>query len=223
MDTNYKIKKASFTDSDFIADVIMGAEKSMTDNLGLANLFELSESDLKKLIISMLQEEISGCEFSMDSFFVAYYNEKPVAALGGWLEGHYDEMPSSMLKSNLISTTFPLDNLKKASSKMKIIKEVQIERENGAYQLEYSFVDPDHRGKRLTQHLMKAHLDFAKVLNPKVKKAQLHVFENNEIITKVHQRSGYAITKRFESSNKEILNYLPYNVKLLMEKSLEDY
>jgi RimJ/RimL family protein N-acetyltransferase len=70
---------------------------------------------------------------------------------------------------------------------------------------------------------MKAHLDFAKALEPKVKKAQLHVFENNEIITKVHQRSGFVISKRFVSNNEEILNYLPYNVKLLMERSLIDY
>lgn len=220
MDTNYTIKKASLADADFIADVIIGAEKSMTENLGLATIFELTESDLKTLIVSMLEEEINGCEFSLDSFFVAYYKEKPVAALGGWLEGYYDDMPSSILKSNLIGFTFPPENLKKAATKIKIISEVQIERENGSYQLEYSFVDADHRGKRLTQQLMKAHLDFAKELEPDIKKAQLHVFENNEIITKVHQRSGFSISKRFVSNNEEILNYLPYNVKLLMEKSL---
>lgn len=215
---NYKIRKASLSDVSFIADVIIGAEKSMTENLGLAKLFGLSESELKTLIISMLKEEICGCEFSLDSFFVACYNEKPVAALGGWMEGHYDGMRSAMLKSNLISFTFPTKILQNAASKIDLIKELQIERERGAYQLEYSFVDFEHRGNRLTQSLMAEHLNFAKSLDPNVKKAQLQIFENNEIITRVHQQSGYCITKRLVSENGEILNYFPHNVKLLMEK-----
>jgi len=129
-------------------------------------------------------------------------------------------MPSAVLKSNLIGATFPKENIIKARTKTEIIKDIQIEREKGAYQLEYSFVDTDHRGKRLTQELMKVHLDFSKELDPNVKKAQLHVFENNEIITKVHERSGFHIVRRFVSEDKNILNFLPYNVKLLMEKPL---
>jgi ribosomal protein S18 acetylase RimI-like enzyme len=129
-------------------------------------------------------------------------------------------MPSAILKSNLIGFIFPKESIKKAQLKNEIIKEIQIEREKGAYQLEYSFVDSDHRGKRLTQRLMKEHLDFAKQLDSNVKKAQLQVFENNTIITKVHQGSGFKIVKRYVSSNVDILNYLPHNVKLLMEKEI---
>ncbi len=220
MDTDYSIQKATINDVDFLADVIIGAEKSMTNNLGLATFFELTEEKVKELIILMLEEEIDGCEFSISSFFVACFAEKPVAALGGWLEGYFDNMPSSLLKSNLIGFTFPKENIIKAQTKLEIIKDIQVEREMGAYQLEYSFVDDKHRGKRLTQELMKVHLDNAKKLNPTIKKAQLQVFENNEIITKVHERSGFRIVKRYSSDNKDILNYMPYNVKLLMEKEL---
>ena len=74
----------------------------------------------------------------------------------------------------------------------------------GAYQLEYSFVDSEHRGKRLTQQLMKAHLDYAKQIAPDVKKAQLQIFENNEIIRKVHEGSGFRVVKRNVSDNKEV-------------------
>jgi ribosomal protein S18 acetylase RimI-like enzyme len=216
----YVIRKATIEDADFIAQVIIGAEKSMTDYLGLATFFELTEQEIKQLIIKMLDEEIDGCEFSISSYFVASYKGKPVAALGGWLEGYFDGMPSAILKSNLIGFIFPKESIKKAQLKNEIIKEIQIEREKGAYQLEYSFVDSDHRGKRLTQRLMKEHLDFAKQLDSNVKKAQLQVFENNTIITKVHQGSGFKIVKRYVSSNVDILNYLPYNVKLLMEKEI---
>ena len=57
MDQEYLIKKATINDVGFLADVIIGAEKSFTNNLGLANFFELSEEKVKELIIAMLQEE----------------------------------------------------------------------------------------------------------------------------------------------------------------------
>ena len=161
-DNKYIIRKATLDDVEFIATVIIEAEKSMTNNFGLANFFELSEEDIRKYIIQILEEEVDGCEFSLSSFFVAM----------------------------------------------------------GTYQLEYSYTRDDHRGHRLIQRLMMAHLAYAKELNPNVKKAQLHVFENNPTIIKVHERSGYHIAKRYVSDNPLALEYYPYNVELLMEKNL---
>ncbi len=219
MDQEYVIKKATLKDVDFLADVIIGAEKSFTENLGLAKFFELSEEKVKELIIAMLEEEVDGCDFSISSFFIAWYGDKPVGALGGWIEGYYDGMSSNLLKSNLISHVFPRENVIKAHAKMEIIKEMlHIERPMGTYQLEYVYVDADHRGKRITQQLMDVHLAYAKQLDPNVTKAQLSCFENNESIIKAHERNGYVRMKRYVCDNEEILNYLPFNVKVLLEK-----
>lgn len=219
MDQEYVIKKATIKDVDFLADVIIGAEKSFTENLGLAKFFELSEEKVKELIIAMLEEEVDGCDFSISSFFIAWYGDKPVGALGGWVEGYYDGMSSNMLKSNLISHVFPRESVIKAHEKMEIIKEMlHIERPMGTYQLEYVYVDADHRGKRITQQLMDVHLAYAKELDPNVNKAQLSCFENNESIIKAHERNGYVRMKRYVCDNDEILKYLPFNVKVLLEK-----
>ena len=219
MDQEYVIKKATIKDVDFLADVIIGAEKSFTENLGLAKFFELSEEKVKELIIAMLEEEVDGCDFSISSFFIAWYGDKPVGALGGWIEGYYDGMSSNLLKSNLISHVFPRENVIKAHAKMEIIKEMlHIERPMGTYQLEYVYVDADHRGKRITQQLMDVHLAYAKQLDPNVTKAQLSCFENNESIIKAHERNGYVRMKRYVCDNEEILKYLPFNVKVLLEK-----
>lgn len=219
MDQEYVIKKATLKDVDFLADVIIGAEKSFTENLGLAKFFELSEEKVKELIIAMLEEEVDGCDFSISSFFIAWYGDKPVGALGGWIEGYYDGMSSNLLKSNLISHIFPRENVIKAHAKMEIIKEMlHIERPMGTYQLEYVYVDADHRGKRITQQLMDVHLAYAKQLDPNVTKAQLSCFENNESIIKAHERNGYVRMKRYVCDNEEILKYLPFNVKVLLEK-----
>lgn len=214
----YIIRQAKLKDVNFIAKVIIEAEKSMTNNLGLANFFEISESELNNYLIQMLKEEVDGCEFSLSSFFVACCEDEPVAALGGWLEGYYDDMPSSVLKANLISYIFPTDRILKLKSKFELVEDIQIEREVGSYQLEYSYTEDKHRGNRLIQRLMEAHLKYAKQLSPGVKKAQLHVFENNPTIIKVHERSGYHIVKRYVSNNQKIFDYFPYNIKLLMEK-----
>ena len=219
-DNKYIIRKATLNDVEFIADVIVEAQKSMTNNFGLANFFEMTESEIRKCIIQILEEEVDGCEFSLSSFFVAEYESEPVSALGGWLEGYFDDMPSALLKSNLVGFVFPKENVLKTRDKAEIVKALQIEREMGTYQLEYSYTRGDHRGHRLIQRLMMAHLEYAKHLNPNVKKAQLHVFENNPTIIKVHERSGYHVTKRFVSDNPLAIKYYPYNVELLMEKEL---
>lgn len=219
---DYEIRKATLEDIPFITKTIMEAEKSMTDNLGLAKFFELDEATIYKLIVQILKEEVDGCEFSLSSFMVVTYDGEVVAAMGGWLEGVEDGMSSGILKSNLIGYFFPKDNIAKTRGKSDIIKDIQIGREMGTYQLEYSFVDEKHRGKRLINRLMAEHLKFAKETYPDVKKAQLHVFENNPAIIKVHERSGYRIKQRHESNHSDILQYMPGNVKLLMEKEIDN-
>ena len=219
MESEYSIQMATIKDVDFLADVIIGAEKSLTDNLGLANFFEVTEEEVKKYIIAMLEEEVDGCDFSISSFFIAWHGDKPVGALGGWIEGYYDGMSSNMLKSNLIAYVFPKEKLIKAQAKMEMIKEMlHIERPMGTYQLEYVYVDNDHRGKRITQQLMDVHLAYAKQLDPNVTRAQLSCFENNQSIIKAHERNGYQRMKRYVCDNEDILNYLPFNVKVLLEK-----
>ncbi len=220
MHKDYSIRRATINDVNFLADVVINAEKSMSDNLGLAKFFEVSEEQLRSHLISMFNEEIDGCEFSISSFFVVCFKKIPVAALSGWLEGYYDEMPSSLLKSNLINATLPRENVIKGISKFDVIKDIQFEREMGSYQFEYSYVDSMHRGKYLINRLFDAHFEKAKALGSKIKKAQLQPFENNMTMVKVAELSGFKFVKRFESKNEEILNYFPYNVKLLMEKTL---
>jgi RimJ/RimL family protein N-acetyltransferase len=220
MESEYVIRKATIKDVNFLAEVIIGAEKSLTENLGIANFFELTEEEVKTYIIAMLEEEVDGCDFSISSFFIAWYGDKPVGALGGWIEGYYDGMSSNLLKSNLISFVFPKENVLKAQAKMEMIKEMlHIERPMGTYQLEYIYVDNDHRGKRITQQLMDVHLAYARQLDPNVTKAQLSCFENNDSIIKAHERNGYLRIKRYVCDNKDILNYLPFNVKVLLEKT----
>ena len=70
MSEEIKTRKATLNDVDFLVDTIVAAEKSGTDNFGLAKLFELSEDEMRSYIKAMLEEEVDGCEFSVSSFYL---------------------------------------------------------------------------------------------------------------------------------------------------------
>lgn len=217
------IRRATINDIDFIVDTIVAAEKSGTDNFGLANLFEVTEAEMRNYIKEMLEEEIDGCELSLSSFIVAEYEGEAVAAFGGWIEGkNEDDMPSALLKANLINYYLPKEKVLASMAKTDIVKPLQIDREQGAYQLEYSYTKPEYRGNGIMKMIILTHLSEYKNLcgeGPN-RKVQVHVFEINPSAIKTYQSCGFSIVRRFESDDESIINYFPCNVQLLMEKYL---
>lgn len=219
MSEEIKIRRATLDDVDFLVDTIVAAEKSGTDNFGLAKLFELSEGEMRTYIKAMLEEEVDGCEFSVSSFLVAEVDEKVVAAFSGWIEGqNEDGMSSALLKSNLIGYCLPMENVMKSQSKSDIVRPLQIEREEGTYQLEYSYTLPEYRGRGVLGNIIESHEKEANSNN--VKKIQVHVFDNNPSAIKSYEKKGFKITKCYESTHPKTSMFFPSNVELLMEKVL---
>ena len=223
MSDNYKyiLRKASIKDIDFIVDVIVSAEKGGTDKLGLANLFGLSEQELRTFLFQMLEEEVDGCEFSISSFIVAECNGEPVSAFAGWLEGaNEDGLPSSMLKSNLIAYYFPAENIKKSAENVDAVKDLQVDRPLGTYQLEYAYTKPEYRGQNLLGRIIDEHCKMAKQLGKTVSKMYVHTFANNIPALKLYEKCGFVEVRRFVSSNPLAKAYYPYNEVILLEKNI---
>lgn len=224
MSEEIKIRRATLNDVDFLVDTIVAAEKSGTDNFGLAKLFELSEGEMRTYIKAMLEEEIDGCEFSVGSFLVADHQGKAVSAFAGWVEGqNEDGMSSALLKSNLIGYCLPMENVMKSQSKSDIVRPLQIEREEGTYQLEYSYTMPDYRGKGIMKDIINMHIvDYQQNTPPHqkggIRKIQVHVFANNEAAIGTYKRCGFEITKEYNSNNQLVEQYFPYHTILLMER-----
>lgn len=213
------VYRATINDIDFITDTIVAAEKSGTENFGLAKLFGVDEETMKGYIHSMLDEEVDGCEMSLSSFLVARHEGKPVAAFAGWVEGcNEDDMPSSLLKSNLIGYVLPQECLMRSREQTDVVRPLQIEREAGTYQLEYSYTLPEYRGKGILGAIIDVHEQEA--VSKGVSKMQVHVFDNNPAAIKSYEKKGFKVSKRFESSHSETSLYFPSNVELLMEKEL---
>ena len=217
--SEYIYREATIKDIPFLVEVVIEAEKSGSDIIGLSKIFGIDELDLRKYLTQIFEEEIDGCEFSVSSFFVAEYESLPVAALGGWIEGeNEDGLPSSILKSNLLSYILPREIFSQLHKTSEIIKDIQREREPHTHQIEYGYVKPGHYGKDLYGNLIDKLLEKAKSQNKLVKKSYAQTFEKNIFPIKLLKKSGYKIVKRFESKHPEILNYLPYNVLLLLER-----
>jgi len=143
-----------------------------------------------------------------------------VAAFAGWVEGcNEDNMPSSLLKSNLIGYVLPQECLLSSHEKSDIVKPLQIEREENSYQLEYSYTKPDFRGKGIMLDIIKAHIEQAVLAG--CNKMQVHVFDNNKAASKTYEKMGFEIKKNYVSSNPLTSEYFPSNNELLMEKSLK--
>ena len=217
----YLLRRATINDIDFIVDVIISAEKGGTDKLGLSNIFGLSEQELRTFLFQMLEEEVDGCEFSISSFIVAECNGEPVSAFAGWIEGaNEDELPSSMLKSNLIAYYFPIENIEKSVKNADAVKDLQVDRPLGTYQLEYAYTKPEHRGQNLLGRIIDEHCKMAKQLGKTVSKMYVHTFANNIPALKLYEKCGFVEVRRFVSSNPLAKAYYPYDEVVLYEKNI---
>lgn len=213
------INAATLDDISFIVDTIVAAEKSGTDHFGLARMFGLDESTMKRYLAIMLEEEIDGCELSVSSFLVARYNGKPVAAFAGWIEGENEEnKPSSFLKSSLLTCVLPSECMLHVQQNKDLVKPFQIEREKGAYQLEYSYTLPEYRRRNLMMAIVNEHVKHA--LSAGTKKIQVHVFANNDSAIRTYSKCGFCIKQSYSSESPLIDTFYPYNTLLLMEKEI---
>lgn len=213
------IRPATIRDIDFVVTTIIEAEKSSTGKIGSANYFEISEDDYRQYLHQMLEEEIDGCEISINAFIVAEYEGQTVAALGGWLEGDNEEgLPSSMIKSNLFAYFLPPENLLKGKSKYDILKGLMIEREMGTYQLEFSYTKPEFRGAHIRAMLDNYHINKAREKG--AKKIQTHVFKGNTKGIKACERNGFHAAGYFTSNHPQVKEYYPDDTIVLFEREV---
>jgi len=216
--SEYLIRKAKPSDIPFLADVVIASEKAMSDRLSFTTLFNKPEEEVKQLIIQMFEEEVDGCELSLSSFIVTEFEGQPISGSGAWIEGFNGNMPSGILKSNLISYTFGKESIEYLKTKSHIVKDVMVDREPMTLQLEYFHIKNEHLGKGLDDLLMKRIEEKALAEYPELKKVQCQIFKNSVFSIKILLRHGFRIVGSYKSDNDDIFDYLPFNVKLLMEK-----
>ena len=215
----FNIRQATKNDIPFLVDTVIEAEKSGTKVLPWSTIFGLSESEARRYLSEMLSEEIDGCELSVSSFLVAEKDGRVVAALSAWIEG-LNNTPSSQLKGSLLSYVLPKESIIKASSIHPIIQEINIDYIPGTIQKGAGYVIKEFRNKKLFGILTDEIIRNLLRIDPNVSEVYTQIYECNIPAIKANEKAGFRIILQKESSNSEILNYLPSNKKLLMKKEL---
>jgi ribosomal protein S18 acetylase RimI-like enzyme len=217
----YSLRFANEKDIPFLIDTIIAAEKSGTEKCGLSNLLGLTEELTRQGLHKILSEEIAGCEFSTNEFAVAVFNEQPVAAFCGWVEGENDdEQPSAVLKSNLLIHGFGTSVIPALQQHKVLLSAIQLQRTKGTHQMEYAYVNPTHRGKQLIDRLIDFLISSAKDKNPSLKATQVQVYANNLKAIEVYSRMGYAPFQKAVYSPEMNGNVLPFHEKWTLQKPL---
>ena len=210
----YSVREAEIKDIDYIVHAIVEAEKSGTEILSYSKVFNLSEEEIKTIFRLMLLEEIDGCEFSLSSYLVAEWNNQVVATIGGWVET--DENPSSMTKSNMLKYFLPNSSILYANQSARITSELIVDHVKGAFSLVVVYISPEHRGHRLFELLTDAHIN----RNPGIRELSIQVMSNNVFAIGSYERYGFAKSFGKKSDDSRILQFLPYNEKIVMNKVL---
>ena len=213
------IRSATRNDIPFLVDTIIEAEKAGTNVLSWSTIFGLSEGEVRKYLAEMLAEEIDGCELSVSSFMVAETGGKVVAALSAWIEGKSGES-SAQLKGNLLSYFLPKKCIIRASKILPVVQELNIDYTPGSIQKGAGYILRDFRNQNLFQILTNQIIERLAGNNPDVSKAYTQIYGCNIPAIRANEKLGFMITVEKESSNIEILKYLPSNKKVVMEKNI---
>ncbi len=218
--SEYKIRRAKRSDAAFVAKVILSAERGNSSKVGLSTLFNITEEEVLNLMIEILESEVDGCEWSLSSFLITEFEDQPIAGLGGWIEGENEGVSSSMIKSNLLNFIFPKRSLDYLMERAEILVPFRFDKEMGSLQLEFVYCSSEHRGKRICQKMIEEHIKLAKATDPSIANSQMQPYTNNHSAIKLFERSGFSGTKLFKSNHPDVMNFLPGDEKLLMERKL---
>jgi hypothetical protein len=213
------IREANLGDVPFLVDTIIEAEKSGTDKLSYCTIFGLSVEEVKRYLTEMFNEEIDGCELSVSSFMVAEVNGQVAAAASAWIEG-IDGISSSVLKGNLLSYTLPKKCIEQATSLNPIIRDLHIEYIPNTIQVGSAYVSDNFRGNFLCGFLIRKKIENLLKSRPDISEAFAQIFECNLSSIRLCEKLGFRKVMIKESLNDNVLNYLPFNRKILVKNEL---
>ena len=211
------IRKATAKDLDFLVEAVVSAEKSGTHVLSYSTIFGLDEQEVRRVLSAMIAENEGYCELSIDSFLVAEVEGELAGAIAGWIEGE-DEIPSAIVKANLLFTFMPESALVNLREVAPLLDEVHISREEGALQLESIFTVEKFRGQKIARQIIEKHIEIAKQKNPELSKAQIILSDVNESALKAYKNADFELTLHKKSEDPSICKILPSSGNYCMEK-----
>lgn len=212
-------REAAGTDANFLVDCILGAEKSGTDKLSYSTIFRIPETQVRELLLQILEEDIPGQELCVSGFQIAEVDAAPAAAICAWIEGQGGKS-SSLIKASLLVHFFGRECLAAAAVNLELMEALALKRQAGALQLESVFVQEQFRGRGLVGQLITHHLQLARRVQPPVAEAQIILAGTNAEALAAYRRAGFEVVQQRSSDDPRLSILLPAATKVLMQRSL---
>lgn len=210
-------RKANDNDIDFIVKSIIAAEKNNSTIFSYNTIFGLDEKSVSKFLSKILLMKVDGCELSISSYLIAYIENKPIGAIGAWIEAS-EGMSSKTIKGNLLFKFIPKENLLKSKSISNLINSVYIDYVEGSMSVGITYIDKRYRGLGILKKLLDKQKEKLMSKN-RIVDIYIQVFSNNIQAIKAYEKLGFLKVNSAISNSKDILKYLPSNEKFLMKKT----
>ena len=212
-------RRATAQDSDLIVEAIIAAEKSNSELLSYAAIFNMKEEAVAGLLKQALEEDVHGQEICASHFVIAEVDGMAAATCASWIEGQTGA-PSGQLKANMLFHLLGKETWAKAAEKLRAVSEMTIARSEGAVQLGSVYTRSAFRGRGLTSMLINEHCRLQKEEDPALTRAQLMVFKNNTKAMNAYAKSGFRQVFERTSANRLLESIFPCRIRIMMEKQL---
>jgi len=208
-------RQANLSDTGFIIDAIIEAEKSGTDVLFYNSVFSIFESETRELIGQILEEEIAGQEWYIPNFVIAEIDGQKAGCLSAWIEGVTGQA-SGILKAQAMAY-FLGKVWTQAGDKMEHLKPMQISRQMGALQLECIYTAQALRGLGVAPKL----IQFVINSTENADTAEIQVLECNTKAMHSYTKCGFLTAQKASSKSALELNLLPSDTKVSLKKKIK--
>lgn len=213
----FNVRKANNSDIDFLIKSIIEADKSSTDVSSYSRLLGMKEDELQDLFKDIFDEELESCELAVDSFAVACYEDKAVAACASWIEG-LDGLASWQLRTTALFCSLAPENLELLKGHIQNFSSINIPRTEGTLQIESVYIEPEYRGNGLFLELLNFHINFAKDQGHNFNLAELLTYNSNSRAEAAYRKVGFEKIKSSHSEHPNILDYYPSEGMSLWQK-----
>jgi ribosomal protein S18 acetylase RimI-like enzyme len=214
---NINLRRATANDSDLIVEAIIAAEKSNSDILSYSAIFDISEEEVRGLLVQVLDEEIEGQEICASHFMIAEVDGKAAATCASWIEAK-DDVHSGQIKAQILHHLLGSEKWSRAAEKLKAVAGTNIDRQKGTAQIEAVYTKPEFRGKGLTAMLIEEHSRQHKKEYPALEKVQVILLKNNTSASSAYRKAGFEQVAERTGDSPLLKSILPCPTKIMMQK-----
>lgn len=184
------IRRATKEDIPFLAKIILLAETSGHELISYRDMFLLPDEELLKGFEIALDNEQDGHGLTYLSFLIAEVEGKQAAAASAYIEGEHGS--SSHLMTGALMNGFGMEQVLGAFKKNSKYKDVQINKSNGAIQLDSVATLESFRGQGLLKLIFEEHIKLA--LQKGVETLEIQVWAGNAPAIAAYRKMGCEIT-----------------------------